>query len=306
LDGQRATLSPWGQAASHLSLKASVVYAKRDVYDALWRCKETLTVGSAQLKRRPLPLRDVTDDVRVLASSVLTPQEREEITTVIDMGAEVTKVVIFDHGRPIYTYCDFKGGRHLSRALQKDLHLDSFHEAERIKVESGSLSSDPNAPRVRMRSGGQVKFKQQSTLSRHLERAIKQQLSALRVRLQQDQVWSYVQRGVILTGGGAQLKGLASQAESVLQSPVRVGAPTQEGVCDLVYGPHYATLNGLVNAGLTGYYDAWFACWARPLTQVPPPHHVERPKRTAQRRALWLSKLKRHLSPLPSPNDQPH
>ena len=306
LDGQLATLSPWGQAASHLSLKASVVYAKRDIYNVLWSCKEALTVGNAQLKRRPLPLRDVTDDVSVLSSSVLTSQEREEIVTVIDMGAELTKVVIFDHGRPIYTHCDFKGGRHLSRTLQKDLHLDSFHEAERVKVESGSLSSDLNAPRIRMRSGGQVKFKQQSTLSRHLERAVKQQLSALRVRLQQDQVWSYVQRGVILTGGGAQLKGLASQAESVLQSPVRVGAPTQSGVCDLVYGPHYATLNGLVNAGLTGYYDAWFACWTRPISQVPPPHHIEAPKPPARQREPWLSKLKRYLSPLTSPTDQPY
>ena len=296
LDGQRDTLSPWGEPASHLELKASLIYADQALYEELWRLKSKLTVKDESSKSRyVLPLIDVVDELSVLAGAVLSAEEREGVMSVLDLGADCLKIVIFERARPLYAYTSFKAGRHLTRELLTDLQLESFEEAERVKVGHATLSPEPNAPRVRVRCVAQVKHKQLSALSRPLERALKQQISALRVRLQQDQVWSYVQRGLILTGGTAQLKGLAQQTEAILQTPVRVGQPAQDGVCDLVKAPSYATLNGLIMCALSGENRHWFGCWRTEIKELPQPElalqSAQRPQRPSPlKRGLQLIK----------------
>jgi cell division protein FtsA len=306
LDGQRHTLSPWGEPASHLELKASLVYGHQPLYEELWLLKSKLTVrGEGAGDRRLLPLIDVVDELSVLASAVLSAEEREGVMSVLDIGADCLKVVIFERARPLYTYTSFKAGRHLTRELLADLQLESFEEAERVKVEWANLSPEPNAQRVRVRCVAQVKHKQLSALGRPLERALKQQISALRVRLQQDQVWSYVQRGLILTGGTAQLRGLAQQTEAILQAPVRVGEPKQEGVCDLVKAPSYAILNGLILCALSGETRHWFGCWGAEIKALPQPElalqRAQRPQGPSPlKRSLQALMMSRWLKASPS------
>ena len=270
LDSSTPTLSPEGKATTHLNLSASLMYAEAQLYDQLWQLRHTLTVGTQELGgRRSLPLMDVIDDTSLLAEGLLTEEERQGVMTVMDIGADVAKVVIFDHGRPIYMHYNFKAGAHLSRELQKEFSLDSLDNAEQIKVTRGTLTPSSQASRVEMISNGQSKYKQLSAVTRLLERSTTQQISALRVRLQQDQVWQLVQKGLILTGGSAQLEGLAQQTESVLQTSVRVGHPAQSGVHDLVYAPHFASLNGLLIGGLKRRYESYFSCWNRPIKAIP-------------------------------------
>jgi cell division protein FtsA len=53
--------------------------------------------------------------------------------------------------------------------------------------------------------------------------------------------------GVVLTGGGAQLQGLAAAAEQILDVPVRIGLPQGlQGPPDVLGHPGYATALGLV------------------------------------------------------------
>src|SRR5574339_299538 len=56
--------------------------------------------------------------------------------------------------------------------------------------------------------------------------------------------------GVVLTGGGAILEGLAEIAEQIFDMPVRRGAPTGiGGLVDVVASPVYSTAVGLVVQG---------------------------------------------------------
>ena len=56
--------------------------------------------------------------------------------------------------------------------------------------------------------------------------------------------------GLILTGGGAQLSGIAELGRDVLQMPVRVVAPTGVGgLTDSILTPAYATAIGLLQWG---------------------------------------------------------
>jgi cell division protein FtsA len=56
--------------------------------------------------------------------------------------------------------------------------------------------------------------------------------------------------GIVLTGGGATLRGLTDLAERVFQLPVRLGEPVQlGGLVDAVASPMYSTAVGLVLHG---------------------------------------------------------
>jgi len=302
LDSSTPTLNPEGKATTHLNMSASLMFAEAKLYDKLWQLRHTLTVGNKELGGRvSLPLVDVTDDTSVLAEGLLSEEERQGIMTVMDIGADVTKVVIFDHGRPIYTHHNFKAGCFLTRELQREFALDSYDEAEQIKVSRGTLTPSAQAPRVKMTSQNQSKYKQLSAVTRLLERSTTQQISALRVRLQQDQVSSHLHHGLVLTGGAAQLEGLAQQTESVLQSPVRIGRPSQEGVHDLVYAPHFASLNGLMLAGLKRRYESYFSCWNRPIHSVPSALEPRPKPASAPLKVRVLKGLKQFLSPSVDP-----
>src|SRR5690606_2694860 len=57
----------------------------------------------------------------------------------------------------------------------------------------------------------------------------------------------YLTSGIVLTGGCANLGGIARVAEQVFNLPVRVGGPANVGgLKDLVSSPEYATAVGLV------------------------------------------------------------
>jgi cell division protein FtsA len=59
-----------------------------------------------------------------------------------------------------------------------------------------------------------------------------------------------VDKGVVLTGGGAELDGLVEVAEGIFEGPVRRGVPTGVGgLVDVVSRPEWATATGLLLYG---------------------------------------------------------
>jgi cell division protein FtsA len=75
-----------------------------------------------------------------------------------------------------------------------------------------------------------------------------------------------VGRQVVLTGGGAELKGIADYAQGVLGRSVRVGRPRGiSGLPDAHSGPAFATLAGLVQFAASDPID---------LRQISPAHQT--------------------------------
>ena len=66
---------------------------------------------------------------------------------------------------------------------------------------------------------------------------------------------AYIDSGVILTGGSANLEGIVELAERIFELPVRIGRPGQiqngqlRGMREMIEHPEYATCVGLVLHG---------------------------------------------------------
>jgi type IV pilus assembly protein PilM len=83
--------------------------------------------------------------VRVDLSSLGTlraaADERLRVEAIIDIGSDLTTIVIHDHGIPKLVRSVAQGGRHLTEALSVKMRLD-FAEAEAAKIEMGLVGDD--------------------------------------------------------------------------------------------------------------------------------------------------------------------
>lgn len=263
LDEQVASLSPWGQPAFQMKLNAHLIYGHQKMLNRYWE------VG----KSAGLPLKDVMCGLLVQSEGLLSRHDLEGYVSILDLGSETTKVMIFHHGRPIYFHSRFQGGLHLTKEIQHRLKV-SFDDAENLKLQYGAVRSEikRDSDRIPIYGEEPMRYIPQERLIRIIERSLTENLSAIRVRLEKDGMDRYLEGGIILSGGGANIEGLDRLTSEILRCAARVGKPQNPGTTDLVQAPQYATVNGLILAGLRKRYDGWFSSWQRPISSIPSPH----------------------------------
>ena len=286
LDHQAIDVPPWSQPALHLGLKAHLVYGHRDTMNTIWQLKRDLEA----------PLLDVVVDLLAQSEGALNLDEPSERAAVLDIGSETTKVLLMRKGKPVFLFNRLQGGVHLTNEIQRQLKIRDFDDAEQLKIRYGQVYVDTherNETRIPLETEGPRRYIRQESLARILERALTENLSALRVRLEEAGVAELLEDGVVITGGTANIPGICTLAGDILQTKVTLGLPQQKGVKDLVQAPQYATVNGLVIAGFKRRFDHWFSVWPRDLRDIP--HPLAKPRR--ERTSLW-----RHLTSIWSGN----
>ncbi|NKB70258.1 MAG: cell division protein FtsA [Candidatus Latescibacteria bacterium] len=181
------------------------------------------------------------------ASAAVSQDEHEMGVALLDIGAGTSDLAVF-HG-PLRHVAEIPfGGDDLTKDLSMVLNT-SPREAEQLKREYGQLLP----PQEQLEKA--VPYR--STANRE-EQIPLEQLSAILAARQQE-IFEFVQReldsiphgrmlaaGLVLTGGGAQLGGVAQLGEQILDMPVRLGAPLETIGADVAQNPTFATAVGLL------------------------------------------------------------
>lgn len=220
------------------------------------------------------PVRNITEAVQnahlevdaVVAAPIaaghacLSPEERELGVALVEFGGEVTNVSVFAGGMQVGMASIPTGSGDITDAIASAFGIRRF-QAERLKCVNGSAMASPADHRemIPVNAPGEETT---GPLARHaddknripraeLVSVITSQLG----RLMEDvskalKALGFTgQRGqqVVITGGGAELVGLADFAQSALGKPVRIGsAPRLTGLAEAHAKPGFATLAGLV------------------------------------------------------------
>lgn len=80
-----------------------------------------------------------------------------------------------------------------------------------------------------------------------IEARVEEIFESLYRELDQNRLLEVISSGIVFTGGGAKLKGLARLAEDMFKLPVRVGGPIEvSGASEVVHNPSYSTVVGLL------------------------------------------------------------
>jgi len=189
----------------------------------------------------------------------LTPEERELGTALIEIGGEVTNVSVYAKGMLLGLKTIQLGSADITDAIASAFGIRRF-QAERLKCVSGSAIASPSDHREMIPINGPGDegvgpiargADDRNQIPRaELVSVVTQQLSQLTGEVSGllKELGFSGSRGnqVVLTGGGAQLAGIADFAQSALGRPVRIGKPPALRALPAAHAtPGFSTLAGL-------------------------------------------------------------
>lgn len=240
LDGAHGVANPRGLHAEQLGVDVHVMLADgapvRNLKDAVERAHFSVEAIVA------CPI--------AAGLACLGPEERELGTALIELGGDVTNVSVFKGGMLAGLVSIPLGGNDITDAVASAFGIRRF-QAERLKCLAGSAIASPtdhremvpvNAPGDEAGEDHRVNRAELiSVITEHLGK----QADAIGKALKQMD-YSGARGQVVVTGGGAQLAGIAEYMQGALGRPVRVGMPPDlRGLGDLVRNPAFASLVGL-------------------------------------------------------------
>jgi cell division protein FtsA len=182
--------------------------------------------------------------------STLVDDEAELGAAVLYFGAGATTMAVFAGDRLAHVDALGVGGQHVTMDLARGLSV-SLADAERLKTTYAACAFSPAEEREAItihRVGDErVTALAKGELARIVRPRVEEILELARDRLTSAGFGAHVARRIVLTGGAAQLNGLAELARQIVSPQARMGRPLGiEGLPEAAKTPAFATAAGLM------------------------------------------------------------
>jgi len=230
---------PLGMAGVRLESRVYIITGAISVAQNVVKC----------MNRSGLKVVEMVPHHLASAEAVLTADEKELGSAVLDIGGGTIDLAVFCHGSLRYCSTLPIGGNQITSDIAIGLRTP-LSQAESIKKDFGHavFPSDYPEHSITVASIGSEDERSISagTLSRIIGARVEETLQIVRRELVQCGMIEHLAAGVILTGGSSRLEGLRSMAEHILGLPVRSGLPHNvNGITD-IKDPQFATAVGLI------------------------------------------------------------
>tara|TARA_Y100000310_G_C20686239_1_gene819204 strand:+ start:180 stop:1382 length:1203 start_codon:yes stop_codon:yes gene_type:complete len=195
-----------------------------------------------------LEIADVIPSPLAASSSVLSPQQKEMGTVLVDLGAQTTSFAVFEEGDLIHIAVLPVGSENITHDIAIGLRTE-HDTAERIKTEYGSCitSKGKRTEKLQLQSGEIFPFSQK-LVTHIIEARVKEILQLLNKELKKLEKQGQLPGGVVFTGGGARLPKLVEFAKKELKLPAKIGNP--QGVVIAEKDPSLFVVLGLLQEGI--------------------------------------------------------
>lgn len=249
IDKEVGIKDPIGMSGNRIEANFHIVTGQIAAAKNIQRCIETAKITTADLILEPL----------ASAASVLSDEEKEAGVALVDIGGGTTDLAIFHNGIIRHTAVIPFGGNIVTEDIKEGCSV-MRRQAEQLKVKFGSalaLKSMENEmisiAGLRGRKHKEVSVKTlASIIQSRMEEIIEEALHEIKVSGYLDKLIG----GIVITGGGSQLRNLNQLVEYLTGFDCRIGYPTEhltKGVKPELMHPMYATAIGLI---LKGFEDA--------------------------------------------------
>jgi cell division protein FtsA len=180
------------------------------------------------------------------AEAVLTRQQKEAGTVLVDIGAGTTNIVVLEDGEVQHVAVLPIGGLHVTNDLAIGLKTD-LDVAEAVKVKYATLKPSATVQRVKVRLNDQDHIFKAEDVSMITEARIEELFEYVNKELSRIHRAHKLPGGVVLVGGTSKLPGLAEYAKEKMQLAARIGrVQSVSGLVDTVDDPAYAAATGLM------------------------------------------------------------
>ncbi|WP_420595808.1 cell division protein FtsA [Deinococcus sp.] len=245
VDGQEGIKSPVGMHGVRLEVDVHIVSGAVGPLANVRRC-----VQEAGLTTEGFVLQSLASGLAVLDAG-----ERDQTVVIIDMGGGTTDVGVFRRGNLAHSASIPIGGDHVTADLMQILKIP-IEEAESVKRKYGAALPELADQELTLEITTAVGATH-AISAFDLARIIKPRVSEI-YDLIRDEIdkglgpVELIAGSVVMTGGGALMRGVSELARERFRLPVRIGKPRGvSGLTDIVSGPLHATSVGLVLYGAT-------------------------------------------------------
>jgi cell division protein FtsA len=249
VDGQAEIKEPIGMYGGRLEANFHVVVGQVSSIRNIGRC----------VKSAGLDLSGITLEPLASANAVLSSEEKEAGVALIDIGGGTTDLAIFRDGIIRHTAVVPFGGNVITEDIKEGCSIIE-KQAELLKIKFGSAWPGENKdneivsiPGLRGRDPKEITLK---NLSKIIHARVVEIIEQVYVEIKNyghEEQKKKLIAGIVLTGGGSQLKHLKQLVEYITGMDTRVGYPNEHlaGESDKeITSPLFATSVGLVMDGL--------------------------------------------------------
>jgi cell division protein FtsA len=243
VDDESGIQNPVGMAGVRLEAKIHIVTGAVASAHNLVKCAN----------RSGLDVSDIVLESLASGEAVLTDEEKQLGTALLDLGGGTTDLAIFSGKNIKHTFVLALGGNNLTNDIAVGLRAPQT-EAEKIKKKYGTcLAQDVrNDETIEVPGLGGRKPRKlpRQILGEILEPRMEEIFELIHREIFRAGMENVIPSGFVLTGGTALLSEVTEVAESIFHLPTRLGKPQGiKGLVDVVNNPMYATGVGLVIYG---------------------------------------------------------
>jgi cell division protein FtsA len=245
VDGQGEIKEPIGMHGGRLEANFHVVVGQVSSIKNIGRCIKSAGLTMAKITLEPL----------ASSEAVLSFEEKEAGVALIDIGGGTTDLAIFKDGIIRHTAVIPFGGNVITEDIKEGCSIIE-KQAELLKIKFGSAWPGENRdteivsiPGLQGRDPKEISLKTLSKIiNARVVEIIEQAFLEIKNYGHNDQKKKLI-AGIVLTGGGSQLKHLKQLVEYITGMDTRVGYPSEHlagNTQEAVSSPLYATSVGLL------------------------------------------------------------
>lgn len=248
LDDQAGVVNPEGMRGAQLAVDVLIVHGARNRLDNI----------AGAVRAESLKVADTAFSGFCSALAVLTPEQRDSGVVLIDLGGGTTDYLAYVNNVLEAAGTLALGGDHLTNDVALAFNIP-IKRAEMLKREEGSACIEPEAATRRLTLPGDMTgFAERQVSLKALQTVLNARadeiLRCVRAELDAAGVLPHIGAGVVLTGGGACLRGIPDLAQRVFGLPCATGAPVNvDGLSGQPQLASFASCAGLVLYGYKAY-----------------------------------------------------
>ena len=246
VDGSPEIKEPIGMAGVRLEANFHIITGQINNVMNIKKC----------IERANLNVRDIILEPIASADAVLSDEEKEAGIVLVDIGGGTTDIAIFQDGIIRHTAVIPFGGNVITNDIKEGCQIMQRH-AEALKIKYGSASASENKenevvciPGLRGREPKEITLKNLSSI---IQARMEEIIELVNYEIKNSGYSKKLIGGIVVTGGGAQLKHLTQLFEYMTGMDTRIGYPTEHlansNDIENIESPMFSTGIGLVLQG---------------------------------------------------------
>jgi cell division protein FtsA len=245
IDNEQGIKDPIGMAGVRLEANFHIITGQIAAAKNIFKCVHKAGLEVDDLILEPL----------ASSEAVLSDEEKEAGVALVDIGGGTTDIAIFQDGIIRHTAVIPFGGNAITEDIKEGCGIIK-NQAELLKIKFGSaLASESkeneivSIPGLRGRDPKEISLK---TLAQVIQARMEEIIENIYYEIKNSGYENKLICGIVVTGGGSQLKHISQLLEYVTGMDTRIGYPNEhlaKGNSEEMTSPMFATGVGLVIKG---------------------------------------------------------